>query len=207
MNANNSLLMRNIFLLGMFAFCGCTYFDFDDESDYAPGIQDVVGCWVSTENLSTNVLANMGTSSLPDYQYVGAFPSKTCIEFCVQEDSSFTYIAKFAAGLDYFPDFSASLYGTVDVRPVNALGEGGTSWVFNWSKRNVVKSSDGVSSKQKYDFVNMSDIRLVDGKLNGLRFDGLKYEDNNRHIGFYSESERIFSRSSDKNACDDFTAN
>lgn len=193
--------------LGMFAFCGCSYFDFDDESDYAPGIQDAVGCWVSTENLSTNVLANMRTSSLPDYQYVDAFPSKTCVEFCVQDNSSFTYIAKFAAGLDYFPDFSASLYGTVDVRPVNALGEGGTSWVFNWSKRNVVKSSDGDSSKQKYDFVSESGIRLVDGKLKGLRFDGLEYEDNNRHIGFYSESKRIFSRSSDKNACDDFTAN
>ena len=194
-------------LLGMFAFWGCSYFDFDDESDYAPDVHDVVGCWVSTENLSSDVLFNMGTSSLPDYQYVGAFPSKTCIEFCVQEDSSFTYIAKFAAGLDYFPDFSASLYGTVDVRPVNALGEGGAEWVFNWSKRNVFVSSDGDSTKRNYDFVSMSDIRLVDGKLNGLRFDGLEYKDNNRHIGFYSESKRIFSRSSDKNACDDFTAN
>ncbi len=197
----------SLLLLGMFAFCGCSYFDFDDESDYAPGIHDVVGCWLSTENLSSDVLFNMGSSSLPDYQYVGAFPSKTCIEFCVQEDSSFTYIAKFAADLDYFPDFSASLYGTVDVRPVNALGEGGTEWVFNWSKRNVFVSSDGDSTKRNYDFVSMSDIRLVDGKLNGLRFDGLEYEDNNRHIGFYSESKRIFSRSSDKNACDDFTAN
>jgi hypothetical protein len=200
-------LLISSFILGMFAFCGCSYFDFDDESDYAPGIHDVVGCWVSTENLSSDVLFNMGSSSLPDYQYVDAFPSKTCVEFCVQDDSSFTYIAKFAAGLDYFPDFSASLYGTVDVRPVNALGEGGAEWVFNWSKRNVFVSSDGDSTKRNYDFVSMSDIRLVDGKLKGLRFDGLEYKDNYRHIGFYSESKRIFSRSSDKNACDDFTAN
>ena len=200
-------ILASLLLLGMFAFCGCTYFDFDDESDYAPSVQDAVGCWLSTENLSTNVLVNKGTTSLPDYQYVDAAPSKTCIEFCVQEDSSFTYIAKYAAGTEFHPNFSASLYGTVDVRPVNALGVGGTGWVFNWSKRNVVKSSDGDSSKQKYDFVSESGIRLVDGKLKSLRFDGLEYEDNNRHIGFYSESKRIFSRSSDKNACDDFTAN
>lgn len=197
----------SLLLLGMFAFCGCSYFDFDDESDYAPGIHDVVGCWVSTENLSSDVLFNMGSSSLPDYQYVDAFPSKTCVEFCVQDDSSFTYIAKYAAGLDYFPDFSASLYGTVDVFPVNALGEGGVWWSFYWSKRNVFVSSDGDSTKRNYDFVSMSGIRLVDGKLKGLRFDGLEYKDNYRHIGFYSESKRIFSRSSDKNACDDFTAN
>ena len=68
-------------------------------------------------------------------------------------------------------------------------------------------SSDGDSTKRNYDFVSMSGIRLVDGKLKGLRFDGLEYKDNYRHIGFYSESKRIFSRSSDKNACDDFTAN
>ena len=200
-------ILAGLLALGMLAFWGCSYFDFDDESDYAPSVHDAVGCWLSTENLSTNVLVNKGTTSLPDYQYVDAAPSKTCIEFCVQEDSSFTYIAKYAAGTEFYPNFSASLYGTVDVRPVNALGVGGTGWVFNWSKRNVVKSSDGDSSKQKYDFVSESGIRLVDGKLKGLRFDGLEYEDNNRHIGFYSESKRIFSRSSDKNACDDFTAN
>lgn len=207
MNANNSLLMRIIFLLGMFAFCGCTYFDFDDESDYAPGVRDVVGCWLSTENLSTNVLVNKGTTSLPDYQYVDAAPSKTCIEFCVQDDSSFTYIVKYAAGSEYFPNFSASLYGTVDVLPVNALGEGSTRWVIYWSKRNVVMPSDGGATKQNYDFVSNPGIRLVDGKLKGLRFDDLKYEDEDRYIGLYSESKRIFSRSSDKNACDVFTAN
>lgn len=206
MNANYSLLMRNIFLLGMFAFCGC-YFDFDDESDYAPSVHDVVGCWVSTENIGENRWVLQEGSNHISHENLTVYPSKTCIEFCVQDDSSFTYIAKYAEGVKFYSDFSASLYGTVDVLPVNALGEGGTSWVFNWSKRNVVKSSDGDSTKQNYDFVNMSDIRLVDGKLNGLRFDGLKYEDKYGSIGFYSESKRIFSRSSDKNACDDFIAN
>ena len=49
-------------LLGMFAFCGCSYFDYaDDESDYAPGVHDVVGCWVSTENLSVDVKVDKTT--------------------------------------------------------------------------------------------------------------------------------------------------
>ena len=205
--------MLNKFTMLLVAFGillnACSYFDFDDESDYAPSVRDVVGCWLSTENLSTNVLVNInkGTTSLPDYQYVDAAPSKTCIEFCVQDDSSFTYIVKYAAGSEYFPNFSASLYGTVDVHPVNALGEGGTRWIVYWSKRNVVMPSNGDSIKRNYDFVSNPGIRLVDGKLKGLRFDDLKYEDGDRYIGLYSESKRIFSRSSDKNACDVFTAN
>ena len=48
-------ILAGLLLLGMFAFWGCSYFDFDDESDYAPDDHDVDGCWVSTENMSTNV--------------------------------------------------------------------------------------------------------------------------------------------------------
>ena len=47
--------MLNKFTMLLVAFGillnACTYFDFDDESDYAPSVRDVVGCWLSTENL------------------------------------------------------------------------------------------------------------------------------------------------------------
>ena len=51
--------MLNKFIMLFVAFGvllnACTYFDFDDESDYAPDVHDVVGCWVSTENLGLSV--------------------------------------------------------------------------------------------------------------------------------------------------------
>lgn len=138
------------------------------------------------------------------HENITVYPSRTCVEFCVLEDASFTYVAKYAAGSEYFSDFSTDLYGTVEPDSVSIFGEGGTQWNFHWSKRNVVEPSNGESANEKFDFESDSEIRLVDHELSGLRFGHLMFEDKYGSMGFYSERNRRFFRTNDKNACDSF---
>lgn len=187
MNANYSLLMRNIFLLGMFAFWGCSYFDYaDDESDYAPGIQDAVGCWLSTENLSVNVTVDTTMGNERVHQHLEVTPLQTCMEFCVRADSSFTYVARII-GVDALPNISTDLNGSVNPNPVYVVGTGGFGWRFELS-----------SGRNAIDFDNDIPIRLVDGKLSGIN-QLLNHE--NRNLDFHNESSRKYSRTKDENAC------
>jgi len=191
MNANYSLLMRNIFLLGMFAFCGC-YFDYaDDESDYAPGIQDAVGCWLSTENLSVDVKVDKTTMYKIDYQHFDVTPAQTCIEFCVRADSSFTYVARIT-GADVLPNISTDLNGSVDPLPVYIAGTGGYGWLFELSSGN-----DALVYEKDFP------IRLVNGKLSGV---GQLMNHDNRNLDFHNELSRKYSRTKDENACNAVSA-
>ena len=199
MNANYSLLIRNIFLLGMFAFCGCSYFDFDDESDYAPSVHDVAGCWVSTENLSAKVFVNKGTSSLPDYEDIEVFPSKTCMELCINEDSSFTYVSRII-GTDVYPDISLDLYGIVEPNSVDFLGSGGAKWDFYWYKDGAASGFVDDSKNKDFTFGAENKIRLIDGKLSGVELWHYKYGVDN-YSSFYIEPQRKYSRTKDENAC------
>lgn len=191
-------MSNNFFiLLGMFAFCGCTYFDFDDESDYAPSVQDAVGCWVSTENLSAKVLVDKGTSYFQDFEYVDVFPLRTCMELCIKEDSSFTYVSRII-GTDVHPDISLDLYGIVKPASVDFLGSGGTKWNFYWSKNNTVFES--VDDSEGFAFSSDNEIRLVDGNLSGVLLWHYKYENDNFSPD-YTEPKRKYSRTKDNNAC------
>ena len=179
-------ILTSLLMLGMFAFWGCSYFDYaDDESDYAPGIQDAVGCWVSTENLSVDVKVDNTTMYKIDYQHFDVTPSQTCIEFCVRADSSFTYVARII-GVDVLPNISTDLNGSVDPLPVYIAGTGGYGWIFDWSQGNG------------HDYKNDLPIRLVDGKLSGI---ALLLFHSNRDIDFQNELSRKYSRTKDENAC------
>ena len=186
--------LGNLLALSL-AFTGCFY-DVDDESDYAPSVGDVVGCWLSTENVGEATFM---------HDWVTVYPSKTCIEFCLQSNSSFTYVAKIT-GSENFSDFSTDLYGIVEVAPVTILGTGGNVWGFFWNKRNVSVFSDGDSTKHNYDFKGSSEVRLVDGKLRGLHFGQLNFKNKNEYLSSEAENGRKFCRTNDKNACDDGAA-
>lgn len=202
-NMLNKFIMLLV-LLGMFAFCGCTYFDFDDESDYAPSVQDAVGCWVSTENLSAKVLVDKGTSYFQDFEYVDVFPLRTCMELCIKEDSSFTYVSRII-GTDVYPDISLDLYGIVKPASVDFLGSGGTKWNFYWYKERAAFALEDDSKNQDFTFGAENEIRLVDGKLSGVDLWHYKYGVDN-YSNFYVEPQRKYSRTKDENACDDVNA-
>lgn len=204
MNINFVVFLRKLCMLEMMLLCGCSIYDFDDESDYAPSVRDVVGCWLSTENLGENRYVTHKEINMIWSEDITVNPSRTCVEFCVHKDASFTYVARYAAGSEYFPDFSADLYGTVEPDSVNAFGDGGTQWNFHSSKRNVVVPSDSETANKNFDLESNSGIRLVEGVLSGLHFGRLEYEDKYGHMGFYSEQNRKFSRTNDKKACDNF---
>ena len=195
--------MKKIFVtllaLGMFAFCGCTYFDFDDESDYAPSVHDAVGCWISTENLSAEVLVNKGTSYFQDFEYVDVIPLKTCIELCINEDSSFTYVSRII-GKDAYPDISLDLYGIVEPGSVDFLGSGGTKWKFYWSRNNNVFESVDDSGKLGFAFSSDNEIRLIEGYLSGVQLWHYRYGNDN-FSPYYTEPKRKYSRTKDNNAC------
>ena len=179
-------ILTSLLMLGMFAFCGCSYFDYaDDESDYAPGIQDAVGCWLSTENLSVDVKVDKTTMYKIDYQHIVVTPAQTCIEFCVRADSSFTYVARIT-GVDVLPNVSSDINGTVEALPVYIAGTGGYGWIFDWSQGNG------------HDYKKDLPIRLVNGKLSGV---GLLLFHSNRDIDFQNELLRKYSRTKDENAC------
>ena len=192
-------ILASLLALGMFAFCGCTYFDFDDESDYAPSVQDAVGCWVSTENLSAEVLVNKGTSYFQDFEYVDVIPLKTCIELCINEDSSFTYVSRII-GKDAYPDISLDLYGIVEPGSVDFLGSGGTKWNFYWYKERAAFALEDDSKNQDFTFGAENEIRLVDGKLSGVQLWHYRYGNDN-FSPYYTEPKRKYSRTKDNNAC------
>lgn len=204
MNINFVVFLRKLCMLEMMLLCSCSIYDYDDESDYAPSVRDVVGCWLSTENLGENRHVTHKEINIIWSEDITVYPSRTCVEFCVHKDASFTYVARYAAGSEYFPDFSVDLYGTVEPDSVNAFGDGGNWWNFFWSKRNVAVQSNEYSIKKNFDFESNSGIRLVEGVLSGLHFGRLEYEDKYGHMGFYSESKRKFFRTDDKNACENF---
>ena len=166
---------------------GCSFYDVDDESDYAPCIEDVAGCWLSTENIGFERWVTFQDPGVIRNESVVAAPSKTCVEFCVGKDSTFTYVAKYV-GSDYFPDYSAELNGTVKPTMISFLGTGGEDWKYYWDNRETGGNSYGDKG-----------IRLVDGKLSGIDF-YLKIQDKYGSVN-YSESIREFSRTDDKNAC------
>ena len=179
-------ILASLLLLGMFAFWGCSYFDYaDDESDYAPGIQDAVGCWLSTENLSVDVKVDKTTMYKIDYQHIVVMPAQTCIEFCVRADSSFTYVARIT-GVDVLPNVSTDINGTVEALPVYIAGTGGYGWIFDWSQGNGL------------DYKKDLPIRLVNGKLSGV---GQLMNHDNRNLDFHNELSRKYSRTKDENAC------
>ena len=187
--------MLNKFIMLFVAFGlllnACTYFDYaDDESDYAPSIHDVVGCWISTENLSVNVTVDSSTMYKIDYQHIVVTPAQTCMEFCVRADSSFTYVARIT-GVDVLPNISTDLNGSVDPLPVYIAGTGGYGWIFDWSQGNEL------------DYKENLRIRLVNGKLSGV---GLLLFHRNRDHDFHNELSRKYSRTKDENACNAVSA-
>ena len=197
MNVNCCSLIKVLCVLCTFTFCGC-YFNLDDKTDdYAPSVQDVVGCWVSTEN------------RVASYHSVDTLPPQTCMEFCLQEDSSFTYVSRIY-GLLAYPELSADLYGVVDPVWVNLIGEGGDSWKFSFSKKNSVKTSNGGSSKQGYDFQLLHfKIRLNENRLSGLDSyeflsKGMReyYDLDGDGVRISKDLDRKYSRTNDKNFCD-----
>ena len=164
----------------------CSYFDYaDDESDYAPSIHDVVGCWLSTENLSVDVKVDKTTMYKIDYQHIVVTPAQTCIEFCVRADSSFTYVARIT-GVDVLPNVSSDINGTVEALPVYIAGTGGYGWIFDWSQGNGL------------DYKKDLPIRLVNGKLSGV---GQLMNHSDRNLDFHNELSRKYSRTKDENAC------
>ena len=182
--------MSNKFIMLLVAFGillnACSYFDYaDDESDYAPSIQDAVGCWLSTENLSVDVKVDKTTMYKIDYQHIVVTPAQTCMEFCVRADSSFTYVARIT-GVDVLPNVSSDINGSVEVLPVYIAGTGGYGWIFDWSQGNG------------RDYKEDLPIRLVDGKLSGV---GLLLFHSNRNLDFHNELSRKYSRTKDENAC------
>jgi hypothetical protein len=186
-------ILAGLLLLGMFAFCGCSYFDYaDDESDYAPGVHDVVGCWLSTENLNVDVKVDKTTMYKIDYQHFDVTPAQTCMEFCVRADSSFTYVARIT-GVDVLPNVSTDINGTVDPLPVYIAGTGGFEWIFDWSQGN----GNGLDDKKSLP------ILLIDGKLSGV---GLLLFHSNRNLDFHNELSRKYSRTKDENACNAVSA-
>ena len=179
-------ILTSLLMLGMFAFCACSYFDYaDDESDYAPGIQDAVGCWLSTENLSVDVKVDKTTMYKIDYQHIVVTPAQTCIEFCVRADSSFTYVARIT-GVDVLPNVSSDINGTVEALPVYIAGTGGYGWIFDWSQGNGL------------DYKKDLPIRLVNGKLSGV---GQLMNHGNRNLDFHNELSRKYSRTKDESVC------
>jgi hypothetical protein len=166
---------------------GCSFYDTDDESSYAPSVEDVAGCWLSTENIGAERWITIQEQGSIRNEIVIAAPSKTCVEFCVGKDSSFSYVAKYA-GSEYFPDYSAELNGTVAPTTISFMGTGGEDWKYYWDN----KETGGNNYADK-------GIRLVGGKLSGIDF-YLKIEDKFGGV-YYSELDRKFSRTDDKKAC------
>lgn len=189
-------------LFCVFAFVGCSFYEVDDESDYVPAVKGASGCWLSTENIGGERWITIESSGSRSSDYVFATPSKTCMEFCLQENSSFTFVAKLA-GSDYFPSFSTELFGSVEPGSLSPLGTGGRIWTMYWSQGDVSLLADGDSTKRNYDHSNDANIRLVDGKLSGVRFYPLEVKDKHGSLSIFHES-RKYSRTQDRNACDDF---
>ena len=187
--------MLNKFTMLLVAFGvllnACSYFDFDDESDYAPSVRDVVGCWLSTENLSVDVKVDKTTMYKIDYQHIVVTPAQTCMEFCVRADSSFTYVARIT-GVDVLPNVSSDINGTVEALPVYIAGTGGYGWIFKLSSGN-----DALVYEKDFP------IRLVNGKLSGV---GQLMNHDNRNLDFHNELSRKYSRTKDENACNAVSA-
>ena len=184
------------------AFVGCSFYEVDDESDYVPTVKEAAGCWLSTENIGGDRLITYETSSSRYSEYIFVTPSKTCMEFCLQEDASFTFVAKLASS-DYFPSVSKKLFGSVEQASLSPFGTGGRIWTMYWSQGDVPVESDGDSTKRNYDHSNDAEIRLVDGKLSGVRFYPLEVKDSLGSVSIFHDS-RKYSRTKDRNACDDF---
>ena len=140
------------------------------------------------DNSTADIYADLvfsATMYKNDYQHVIVTPSKTCMEFCVRADSSFTYVARIT-GVDVLPNVSTDINGTVEALPVYIAGTGGYGWIFDWSQGNG------------RDYKEDLPIRLVDGKLSGV---GLLLFHSNRDIDFQNELLRKYSRTKDENAC------
>lgn len=180
--------LQSLFVLLPLVMGGCSFYDTDDESSYAPSVEDVAGCWLSTENIGAERWITIQEQGSIRNEIVIAAPSKTCVEFCVGKDSSFSYVAKYA-GSEYFPNYSAKLNGTVAPTTISFMGTGGEDWKYYWN--------NGESGGNSY---GDRGIRLVDGKLRGIDF-YLKIEDKFGGVN-YSESIRKFSRTENRNACD-----
>lgn len=199
MNLNHIFLFKTLYALCALALIGCSAFDANDESDYAPSVKQVAGCWISTENIGENRYFlyedEDGWKIFDGY----ASPSKTCMEICIQENSTFTVVAN-VAGSEYYPDFSLDIYGVVEPESVSYSGVGGYWWTFFWSKRNVVIESDGDTTKRNFSYKENSEIRLNEGKLINV---GLDYVVSDRYVklNFRNESQRKYYRTDDKNAC------
>ncbi len=180
--------LQSLFVLLPLVMGGCSFYDTDDESSYAPSVEDVAGCWLSTENIGAERWITIQEQGAIRNEVVIAAPSKTCVEFCVGKDSSFSYVAKYA-GSEYFPNYSAELNGTVVPTTISFMGTGGEDWKYYWD-----------NGESGGNFYGDGGIRLVDGKLRGVDFH-LKIEDKFGGVN-YSESIRKFSRTENKTVCD-----
>lgn len=111
------LEMKKIYLLLFVSFVlfACSLSDVDDESDFAPTYDKLVGCWLSTENVAFEE---------SDFEVkIKEEPFSSCREICFREDSSFTLRIKISKNTTTtFRNKDSSSVVTVNDSIVEAYG-------------------------------------------------------------------------------------
>lgn len=203
MNVYCNFLNKALCALCVIAFSGCYIFEASDESDYAPSVKQAAGCWLSTENIVSTIVVRTGaTYYVPIADFVDETPQKTCMELCIREDSSFTFIGKIV-GKGVYPDISIDVYGMVDPDTIMYLGDGGIAWHSYWSRRGYVVESDGDTTLRGFQYHQKDKIRLVGGNLSGV---SLWVKELRETVRFDRETERVYRRTDDKDACKNLEA-
>jgi len=135
------LLLLMLSLLVLFA---CSLADVDDESDFMPTYDKLVGCWVSTENVADE--------ERDSKKIINEEPFSSCREICFREDSSFTLRIKISKNTTTtFRDKDSSSVVTVNDSIVEAYGfyrdsssvtqwgyEGGRRYFASWVVSNGI---------------------------------------------------------------------
>ena len=140
------LEMKKISLLLFVSFVlfACSLSDVDDESDFAPTYDKLVGCWLSTENVAFEE---------SDFEVkIKEEPFSSCREICFREDLSFTLRIKISKNTTTtFRDKDSSSVVTVNDSIVEAYGfyrdsssvtqwgyEGGRRYIASWVVSNGI---------------------------------------------------------------------
>ena len=198
MNLNHIFLFIMQRTLCAIVLVGCTIFDVSDELDYAPSVKQASGCWLSAENLEATVYVRTGPAYSQSVDIVDEIPEKTCMELCIHEDSTFTFVGKIT-GKGVHPDVSLDLHGIAYPDTMMYLGGGGLIWYAYWSRKNYTMESSGDSTMHGYDFENdQLKVRLVENHLSGVSLWSYGY---NEDLSLYNESGRVYHRTNDKDAC------
>lgn len=183
MEIRKNMVRTCVFVLSCLAsvlIVGCSAYSVDSDSEYAPGVHEIAGCWVSKDNI------RVSAHEVGSYEREYTTPQATCMEICIDEDSSFNMLLAVMGAHISTVNVLKNISGTIETEPVDMFGAGAYAWTFHWSS--------GENSEGEFE----SRIRLENGMLTGL----LPYlKSDTESYSAYGEEKRKYSRTKDDQAC------